>query len=64
MAELEMNCCGPEGCEPCGCAPAETADIREQVRERYAAAALQVTSTGPGVGCCAPGETFDGASEV
>jgi ubiquinone/menaquinone biosynthesis C-methylase UbiE len=59
-----MNCCRPEGCEPCGCAPAEATDIREQVRDRYAAAALQVTSTDPGAGCCAPSETFDGGSEV
>jgi arsenite methyltransferase len=40
------------------------ADIREQVRERYAAAALQVTATDPGAGCCAPSDTFDGGSEV
>jgi arsenite methyltransferase len=66
MAELDTTCCGPEGCEPCGCPPAQTAavDIREQVRERYASAALQVTSTDPGAGCCAPSETFDGGSEV
>jgi arsenite methyltransferase len=43
--------------------PAE-GDIREQVRERYAAAAAQVTTTDPGAGCCAPSETFDGGSEV
>ncbi len=42
----------------------ETTDIREQVRERYAAAATQVTTTDPGAGCCAPSETFDGGSEV
>ena len=69
MAELEMNCCGPEGCEPCGCPPSTTLetsapDIREQVRERYAAAALQVVTTDPGSGCCAPSESFDGGSEV
>jgi ubiquinone/menaquinone biosynthesis C-methylase UbiE len=34
------------------------------VRERYAAAALQVTTTDPGAGCCAPSDTFDGGSEV
>ena len=39
-------------------------DAREQVRERYAAAATQVTSSDPGAGCCAPSETFDGGSEV
>ena len=38
--------------------------MREQVRERYAAAAVQVTTTDPGAGCCAPSETFDGGSEV
>jgi hypothetical protein len=27
MAELDLGCCGPEGCEPCGCAPAETTHI-------------------------------------
>jgi ubiquinone/menaquinone biosynthesis C-methylase UbiE len=63
MAELEMSCCGPEGCEPCGCPPAGATDIREAVRERYAAAAIQVTSTDPGAGCCAPSDTF-GGSEV
>ena len=34
------------------------------MRERYAAAALQVTTTDPGAGCCAPSDTFDGGSEV
>jgi arsenite methyltransferase len=42
----------------------DTPDIREQVRERYAAAAFQVTATDPGAGCCAPSETFDGGSDV
>ena len=42
----------------------ETTEIRETVRERYAAAAVRVTSTDPGRGCCAPSETFDGGSEV
>jgi arsenite methyltransferase len=75
--EQQANCCEPatkaECCDPshgegCGCAagvangPAAT-DIREQVRERYAAAALQVTTTDPGAGCCAPSDTF-GGSEV
>ena len=31
---------------------------------RSASAALQVTSTDPGAGCCAPSEAFDGGSEV
>jgi ubiquinone/menaquinone biosynthesis C-methylase UbiE len=42
----------------------ESTDIRETVRERYAAAAAQVTSTDPGAGCCSPSETFDGGSDV
>src|SRR5580704_14702089 len=42
----------------------KTTDIRETVRERYAAAAVRVTSTNPGAGCCAPSDTFDGGSEV
>jgi ubiquinone/menaquinone biosynthesis C-methylase UbiE len=41
-----------------------TTDIRESVRERYAAAAVQVGTSDPGAGCCAPSEPFDGASEV
>ncbi len=35
------SCCGPDGCEPFGCAPtADNAaqDIREQIRQRYAEA--------------------------
>jgi arsenite methyltransferase len=62
----KADCCGHG--EGCGCEAAATApqstDLREQVRERYAAAATQVTSTDPGAGCCAPSETFDGGSEV
>jgi arsenite methyltransferase len=42
----------------------KTTDIRETVRERYAAAAVQVGRSDPGAGCCAPSETFDGAGEV
>jgi arsenite methyltransferase len=61
-------CCDPSHGEGCGCAADTTTtqagDIREQVRERYAAAAVQVTTTDPGPGCCAPSETFDGGSEV
>ncbi|HEX8715154.1 MAG TPA: arsenite methyltransferase [Solirubrobacteraceae bacterium] len=52
MAELSTEDQSPAG------------DIREQVRERYAAAATQVTRTDPGSGCCAPSEAFDGGSEV
>jgi arsenite methyltransferase len=76
--EQQVNCCTPTDkaacCDPshgegCGCAAGQSTatpvtDIREQVRERYAAAALQVTTTAPGAGCCAPTDTFDGGSEV
>ncbi|HEY3971332.1 MAG TPA: methyltransferase domain-containing protein [Solirubrobacteraceae bacterium] len=65
---VKAECCNPSHGEGCGCAAdtttTQTSDIREQVRERYAAAAVQVTSTDPGAGCCAPSETFDGGSEV
>jgi arsenite methyltransferase len=63
-------CCDPSHGDGCGCSAGKDADeapagdIREQVRERYAAAAVQVTTTDPGAGCCAPSETFDGGSEV
>jgi arsenite methyltransferase len=62
----KADCCGHD--EDCGCADGttptpESADVRERVRDRYAAAATQVT-TGPGAGCCAPSETFDGGSDV
>jgi arsenite methyltransferase len=64
----KATCCEPGHPDGCGCAAGKTAvsstDIREQVRGRYAAAALQVTSADPGVGCCAPSDTFDGGSEV
>jgi arsenite methyltransferase len=58
------DCCGHE--EGCGCDAdtTPTGDVREHVRERYAAAAVQVGSSDPGAGCCAPSETFDGGSEV
>ena len=39
-------------------------DVHEQVRERYAAAALEVLATESGAECCKPSETFDGGSEV
>jgi arsenite methyltransferase len=78
--EAQATCCEPgakvECCDPdpshgdgCGCSAGEgtdeapASDIREQVRERYAAA-VQVTTTNPGTGCCEPSETFDGDSEV
>jgi arsenite methyltransferase len=61
----KSDCCGRE--QGCGCdadASPPPGDVREQVRERYAAAAAQVATTDPGAGCCAPSETFDGGSEV
>jgi len=65
----KADCCGDRHEQGCGCEAgkaSETAadDIRERVRERYAAAAKQVTSADPGPGCCAPSEAFDGGSEV
>jgi arsenite methyltransferase len=62
----KADCCGEgHASGSCGCAAGEPArDIREQVRERYAAAAAQVTTTDPGANCCAPSETFDGGSDV
>jgi ubiquinone/menaquinone biosynthesis C-methylase UbiE len=62
-------CCDPSHGDGCACAAGQSTgtpgtDIREQVRERYAAAALQVTTTDPGAGCCAPSDAFDGGSEV
>jgi arsenite methyltransferase len=57
----KADCCG-QG-EDCGCDAGAT-DIRETVRERYAAAATQVATTDPGAGCCAPSDAFDGGSEV
>jgi arsenite methyltransferase len=73
--EQQATCCDPSekaACcghgEGCGCAAGALevpkSDVREQVRERYAAAATQVVSTDPGAGCCAPSETFDGGSDV
>lgn len=62
----KAECCGEEHEDGCGCAAGEKAsgDVREQVRERYAAAARQVPTADPGAGCCAPSEAFDGGSEV
>jgi arsenite methyltransferase len=69
-SSAKAECCGEShAAGGCGCGAGENADtpasdVREQVRERYAAAATQVISTDPGAGCCAPSETFDGGSEV
>jgi arsenite methyltransferase len=61
-------CCDPSHGDGCECAAAQSTgtpatDIREQVRERYAAAALSVTDN-PSSACCAPSEAFDGGSDV
>ncbi len=65
----KADCCGDGHGEGCGCDAGKASgtpagEIRERVRERYAAAAAQVRSADPGPGCCAPSETFDGGSEV
>ena len=66
----KVDCCDPSHGDGCGCSAGDgtdevaASDIRDRVRERYAAAAVQVTTTDPGAGCCAPSETFDGGSEV
>jgi arsenite methyltransferase len=62
-------CCDPSHVDGCGCAAGnatETSepDIRERVRQRYAEAALSVTTSDSGSGCCAPSEAFDGGSDV
>jgi hypothetical protein len=46
----KSDCCDPSDGEGCGCAadtPTQASDVREQVRERYAAA-VQVTTTARG----------------
>jgi arsenite methyltransferase len=59
----KSDCCGPEATatEGCGCAAGTDAsaadDIRETVREKYAAAARQVA--GQGSSCCGPVELTD-----
>jgi arsenite methyltransferase len=65
----KADCCGDRHAEGCGCGAGKASetpvgDIRERVRERYAAAATQVRSADPGPGCCAPSEAFDGGGEV
>ena len=54
MAEMTSSCCSTEAQAP-RCEPGTTTDIRETVRERYAAAARAATA---GSGCC--GGTADG----
>ncbi len=62
----KAECCGPSHGDGCGCAVgnAPGPDIREQVRQRYAEAAISVTMSDRGSGCCAPSEAFDGGSDV
>jgi arsenite methyltransferase len=65
----KAECCSPSHGDGCGCAAGHTTDnletdIREQVRQRYAQAALSVTTSDPGSACCAPSEAFDGGSDV
>jgi ubiquinone/menaquinone biosynthesis C-methylase UbiE len=76
--EQQISCCEPsdkaECCDPshedgCGCPAGHTSetsgsDIREQVRQRYAAAALSVITSDAGSGCCAPSDAFDCGSDV
>ncbi len=66
MAELEQTLTPgrPDGFGSAAGQGAPAGDIREQVRERYAAAALQATASNPGPGCCAPGDAFDHGSNV
>jgi arsenite methyltransferase len=62
--DAKADCCGQQS--GCGCAAGsnDSGDVREQVRARYAEAAVQVTSTDPGAGCCALSETFDSGGEI
>jgi len=65
----KVECCNSSPAEGCGCSVgtgadgAPAGDIREQVRERYAAA-VQVTTTDPGAECCTTSEKFDEGSEI
>jgi SAM-dependent methyltransferase len=73
---VQASCCEPtekDACcaaaaagESCGCpAGAEQADIRENVRERYAAAARSAAqSQDVGSGCCGPVALADAGGEV
>ena len=74
--EQQATCCEPqdkEGCctprsAVCGCAagqpPASTADVREVVRERYAAAARVAAGGGETACSCAAGVTDEHGNEV
>jgi SAM-dependent methyltransferase len=65
-ASDKADCCGETHADGCGCssgvsrAPASVAgsavaDVRESVREKYAAAATALAA-GPGGGCCSPAD--------
>ncbi len=65
----KADCCGDDHGDGCGCDAGKAGrppegDVRERVRERYAAAASQLTSADPGPGCCAPSEAFGGGGDV
>ncbi len=66
MAELTTP--DPPGLPMASCcavsAVAATADVREQVRERYAAAALSLRTPDSAAGCCAPSQTPGGSGDV
>jgi arsenite methyltransferase len=51
----KAECCGDQHAEGCGCAVGQTAaeQVRETVREKYAAAAVAAASGG---GCCSPAD--------
>jgi SAM-dependent methyltransferase len=56
--EDKPACCGSQHGDGCGCAagePASTHEIRETVREKYAAAAV-AASAGARPACCGPGD--------
>jgi arsenite methyltransferase len=59
--EAKADCCGVGAGSSCGCSAGEakTQDVRETVRERYAAAALSVTEGR--VACCGPSVAVGGS---
>ena len=48
--EAKSDCCGDDHGDGCGCSAGQGGDVRERVRERYAAAA--VTAGGGDTACC------------
>jgi arsenite methyltransferase len=57
MAELNLSCSNGGCCGPAVEAPAGDADVRELVRQRYAAAAVE--ASGEGLGCGVPTAVAD-----